>query len=109
MTLIKVRSKWPFTNFLHTLVIRDEGIEYENRVGNIPLSTLSVSYPELDNVLLRTTFIDVILLFRTTTLIIETKDSDLNNIRFPGIERGTAVTLLPFLTEKSGKSRMKLT
>lgn len=109
MSLIRVRSKWPFTNFFHVLTIREEGIEYEKRIGNIPLKTLSVSYPELDNVLLQTTIVDLILMFRTTTLIIETKDTDLKVIKFPGVERGTATTLLPFLTEKSGRSRMKLT
>lgn len=109
MNYIKVKSKWPFTNFLHTLTLREEGIEYENRIGNIPLSTLSVSYPELDNVYLQTTFIDFILLFRTTTLVIQSKDSDLKLIRFPGVDRSEAVTILPFLTKETGRSRMKLT
>lgn len=104
---ITVKSKWLFTKLLHTLEIHIDAIYYSLDFPSKNFRKRGIPIERLDNVEITTSFIDVILLFTTRTIIIKALDADLPEIRFPGVNTYEAQTLQQILEPLAGKGVVK--
>lgn len=104
---INVKSQWIFTNYFKPLIVDFDKNEIykKNWFFNYDPTHLK----QIKNARVTTTWIDVVMLFTTYTLVIDTFNNDVPVIKHPGILKDKKLdSLLSILTDWSAKGTIKM-
>lgn len=104
---VKVKSVWIFTKIFHTLEIHHDSLYYSFDFPTKNFRRKGVSYQRLENIKVTTSLIDLLLLYTTRTLVITSYDTDLQEIRYPGVKTFEAITIQQKLEPLTGKGVVK--